>query len=502
MSETIPVNLGEYKLEAPFISVWGSNYPVPTERAFATCADKHGVFAHLDQRQGVEGPFVNDLMLLFYPEGAKQPRFPGRTRVCIQVVLSSIARALASSRAYNCPCRVKYYGSKQYYCTNAIQKATGDKSDVSGQYVVEVLGLFADLGWITLDKKVKNLKSSFTVNVAELPELDLYPVRIPGGSLVNVTKRVDYKDHKGKACHRNVVDTRSVLPSKVPEAAAWQRALQKINDVNTRFEYAFTYQGKHYMVDPLNFEFHAVFNDRAMSLGGRCYCNAQNTPSKEKKVRQTLTINGKATAEIDYSNLHIRMMYNSLGLVFEGDCYDVEIPGWEVEPGTPEWKLRRKLLKVMLLSMPNCGKEGGANRKSAVGTAVGSLAEWKKHNPGAEMPEGMKVSFVLDCILASHKPIAHLFHTGMGIRMQVVDGLIARKIMTHFTRLGKPCIGIHDSFMVLSEDADLLMHRMIVEYKSAVGFAPKPEMKTQRSFSTVHSGNLPETQIHKLQAKV
>ena len=47
---------------------------------------------------------------------------------------------------------------------------------------------------------------------------------------------------------------------------------------------------------------------------------------------------------------------------------------------------------------------------------------------------GLKWREISDAIMAFHQPIAHHFYTGVGLRLQRLDGDIAEKVLLHFTQ--------------------------------------------------------------------
>src|SRR5262249_40535952 len=61
---------------------------------------------------------------------------------------------------------------------------------------------------------------------------------------------------------------------------------------------------------------------------------------------------------------------------------------------------------------------------------------------------GIKYQELVERIKAKHEPIAGLFFTGIGLRLQYRDACIAERVMMHFARQGIPCLCIHDSFIV------------------------------------------------------
>jgi hypothetical protein len=240
--------------------------------------------------------------------------------------------------------------------------------------------------------------------------------------------------------------------------------------------------------------YHAVFNNSSTEQGGRNYAGVQNLAQRdvEHPIRETLHINGKPMVELDYGNLHIRMLYHQKGVDLLGDCYrNVKIPNWNAAAA-----VQRDLIKTLLLALPNCGSPEATpeqNLLKAQHMARSQYKEWlwetvedlqtglrtRQKREGRELPAGVTVKDVVDAIIAAHEAIADRLFSGAGIWLQAIDGQIARNIMLHFVQLGRPCIGIHDSFFVWPEDENLLKQLMIDEY-TAVFPGHRPVVETKK----------------------
>ena len=68
-------------------------------------------------------------------------------------------------------------------------------------------------------------------------------------------------------------------------------------------------------------------------------------------------------------------------------------------------------------------------------------------------PEGLVLtnkllSEILDKLKEKHSPIAEYFCTGMGIKLQNVDGEITMNLIAEYTKLKIPLLAIHDSYVI------------------------------------------------------
>jgi hypothetical protein len=100
-----------------------------------------------------------------------------------------------------------------------------------------------------------------------------------------------------------------------------------------------------------------IFSRGSLSLGGRFYGGWwESIPSK---ARQFITINGFATGEVDFSELHPRMLYLIRGIPLPANTGDLYDDGWR-DPENPSYdnkaepyKSRRKLLKKVFNALLN-----------------------------------------------------------------------------------------------------------------------------------------------------
>ena len=181
-----------------------------------------------------------------------------------------------------------------------------------------------------------------------------------------------------------------------------------------------------------------VFNNGTFDDGGRFYGGWWQGISR--KHRKYLTINWYPTAELDYSNMQIAMLYAKEGLDLEGDAYSIDGIGTE----------HRELIKRTLLKVIN---------------AAGRFSPPRK----LELPAGWEFGEIVEAIEAKHSPIAKYFGTGIGIKLQRMDADIAEQIMLKMMEHGILVLPIHDSFIVEDGRQDRLRQVMAEAYQSAIG---------------------------------
>jgi hypothetical protein len=198
-----------------------------------------------------------------------------------------------------------------------------------------------------------------------------------------------------------------------------------------------------------------VYN-RTFSLGGRMYGGWwQQVRSRD---RQFLAIDGASIVEEDYPSLHPRLLYARIGLPLVGDAYAV--PGWEQN---------RKACKIgfnVLLNAESFAAAQGAiagHFEEEEARALGVDPATRSRRPkGALPPHHMKrAADLIRAIKARHPRVAHLFHSGEGLKLQHVDAGMCREVLKEMTlKRGLPCLPIHDSFLVRQPDRDALLTAM------------------------------------------
>lgn len=207
--------------------------------------------------------------------------------------------------------------------------------------------------------------------------------------------------------------------------------------------------------DHVNLDFTAtslyrVFNDEIRSKprlthGGRFYGHwVQSVPSEH---RSKITINGKPTCELDYSGLHINMLYARAGLPLpEGDVYAVD--------GV---NLYRDAMKGILQCLINADSRE---------QAMAAIIDAHDDNPfiGADELEQAARAFE-----TKHDAISQYFGTGIGSELQRTDADMAEMVMLEMLGKGVVCLPIHDSFIVQADHVGHLREAMINASKAVLG---------------------------------
>ena len=163
---------------------------------------------------------------------------------------------------------------------------------------------------------------------------------------------------------------------------------------------------------------HRVFNV-AWNRGGRFYGPwVQNVP---KRYRDAVRIDGEATTEPDFPQLHPTLLYALAREPLTGDAYTLD--HWD-RP------LAKRAFNIII------------NARSYA-SALGAVAEY------IDAPDSRRQAAKLIADLKHrHVPIAPFFHTGAGLAVQNIDAGMAAGVICDLLKRGVVSLPIHDSFRV------------------------------------------------------
>jgi hypothetical protein len=245
-----------------------------------------------------------------------------------------------------------------------------------------------------------------------------------------------------------------------------------------------------------------IFSNKSWTDGGRFYGGWwQQVPNRKVGWRSNIRINRKPTIEIDYSGLHIVFLYAKKKIDYwseiNKDPYDLSEYGYSMD------KKLRRLLKVVLLTSINCEK--GINKDLSVAK---KSVQYEINIKNAEefkwvKKDNLDIEQLIFDFADYHKPIRQYFYSGKGISLQHIDGLVAEKVINHFTKLNIPVLCIHDSFIIQEEyavgDGDESLEFMMWCFFEQV---VKSEMKTYAYGQLKSDPPLPARDIVNNQAKI
>jgi hypothetical protein len=192
---------------------------------------------------------------------------------------------------------------------------------------------------------------------------------------------------------------------------------------------------------------HRVFTDN-LKLGGRYYGPMWQMLSEE--LRKYLFIDGHPVVELDYSGLHLRMLYHLKGMDYKGDPYGF---------GS---KQERPYLKLVSLVMINRKTRQGLLRAMKKTFAANQL----------EVPPDEQIERMVARFGAAHDRINRYFCSDIGLRLQCLDSQITSDILDYFLGREIPVLPVHDSYIVARHYGDDLYEVMKEKYRDRMGFYP------------------------------
>lgn len=204
-----------------------------------------------------------------------------------------------------------------------------------------------------------------------------------------------------------------------------------------RYSYDIGYGLKRTRARTLNFAnvaLRRIFARGRMDRGGRLYGGWWQTIPKDD--RRYITINGRPTVEVDFSEIHPTMLYllngqsaperiYDLGLMRDGD----PLYNPEKEPH----KTRRKIIKTFVNALINDERQ------------THKLSKSKAKQLGLSHDE------LKDLVLQKHPVIAQATGSDIGVYLQYLDSEIAVRVLVQLMELGITALPIHDSFCVQEE---------------------------------------------------
>ena len=201
-----------------------------------------------------------------------------------------------------------------------------------------------------------------------------------------------------------------------------------------------------------------IFNNSKWNEGGRFYGGWwQRCP---KTYREKIVFDGIATAEIDFSGIHIVILYAQEGINYWAQVNEDPYSIHGINDIDPDIDLRAaaKLLLLTAINAETPEKAFGAFRQQA-----------ESGSPEKRLTNE-QLNSMLNQLKRKHEPIAHKLASGAGIELMYVDSQITERLIERFTlHFQCPILTIHDSYIV-PFGWDRILHReMQVAFEAATG---------------------------------
>ncbi|QWV98641.1 hypothetical protein KP005_04965 [Geomonas nitrogeniifigens] len=194
-----------------------------------------------------------------------------------------------------------------------------------------------------------------------------------------------------------------------------------------------------------------VFNNGSLKQGGRFYGGWWiSAPSI---VRKYITINGDPTVELDFSAMHIHLLYAKVGINYADkgvDAYTLELGPYSLRDERDD----RDLNKLILLT--------AFNAKTPTKAASAVFNELRKEGKlyQYQVRDHKLIKAKLDLLKKKHPHIASLVANDYGRELQYYDSCVVEKVISYFIRKGIPVLTVHDSVICQVQHADTVMNVM------------------------------------------
>jgi len=202
-----------------------------------------------------------------------------------------------------------------------------------------------------------------------------------------------------------------------------------------------------------------IFNHEGLDLGGRYYGGWWQRLSSD--WRNKINIHNAPTVELDYSGVHLRILYDQHGLsVPQGDVYDLREIGYrEIYQQYSDDEIR-PVLKVLLLIMLNADSEEKAIR----------AFRYELQDKDNNYPSDLDIKTLISKFTQLHYQLRDkkLFYTGVGKELARQDSEIATGVIEHFTKKKIAVLTIHDSFIIDFRHLEELKTVMTEQYRKIV----------------------------------
>lgn len=209
-----------------------------------------------------------------------------------------------------------------------------------------------------------------------------------------------------------------------------------------------------------------IFNEGRWDKGGRFYGGWwQRCPTD---LRPHIVFDGIMTEEVDFSGLHIVLLYARRGIDYwrqiGGDPYLVEAPeGW---PEDIDIRTSAKLLLLVAINASDEKKAFAAFRRQA------------DRSTSAAHLKNVQLQGLLTSLKAKHTAIANDLASGAGIDLMFIDSQITFRLLQYYTDRGIPVLSIHDSYIVPYGYSVCLSKQMQIECEAITGI---PQVKVKHA---------------------
>jgi hypothetical protein len=170
-----------------------------------------------------------------------------------------------------------------------------------------------------------------------------------------------------------------------------------------------------------------------------------------------MIINGEPTVELDYSGLHIRMLYHLIEKDYRHECYVHD----RSDTANKDDRERIKLASLIVINSDD--------RQKAIRAIHDQCRRKGIHYPAGEFG---RYRSLVDDFEGFHEQISKYFLKGKGLELQYRDSTIMANILDRMTKQSIPALPVHDSVICPAQHENFLRQVMIEEYQKVMGFVP------------------------------
>lgn len=200
-----------------------------------------------------------------------------------------------------------------------------------------------------------------------------------------------------------------------------------------------------------------IYNNSDFRQGGRFYRHW--TQEIKSRFRKYITIDGQPTVEIDYSCLHLSMLYGLENMKApEGDLYDVVGIDCKYRP------IVKKAVNIAI---------NAETETSALRAIQQEYPEFIQEYGCTPPPPKV----ILQAVKDTHPLVSKYLCSNYGVHLQNIDSSIAEKILLSFAKDNICCLCIHDSFIVSKEYLYRLQQVMSDYFQEYFNFTPRISSK-------------------------
>jgi hypothetical protein len=223
---------------------------------------------------------------------------------------------------------------------------------------------------------------------------------------------------------------------------------------------------------------HRVFS-KSLELGGRFYGAFQNMPSID---RTSILFNRRQTLEVDYSSIHIAIMYAWAGVEMIGKPYDIP-------------KFDRPVVKGIMLRLVNVENISGLKSVITSSAKESRKAEYEQYKNARRIfetqsnkklavaapykpiwidshiegiPTGFDTKGFIDALLKRHSAIRdYIGSNDIGLKLQAADSALMADVMIDLYDRPNPIpvLPVHDSLVCRKSNIELVKATMKYHFK-------------------------------------